>query len=203
MTDYEQGYNDPYQQQQQQYGDYNNHSYPPTSNVVPIPQPAAGRRSADPYDPYAAGNTSMESGYSSTAPAVQHADPYGGYDDGLGAIGRAATTAPDHSHSRDYTGASYNYNQNDGYNQTYQSDPYANPAPYGAPPIQVPTPQHLTTHNSAQDLLRSPVSPPPNNNQYGGGYEDDQGGSNRPPSYGSVTGVPASNQYPNEKSRYR
>lgn len=212
---YEQGYNDPYQQHQQQgygyqdpYQQQQQHSYPPEP-PIPIPTPGiAGRRSADPYDPYAAGNTSIESHYSNTGPPVAHAaDPYGGYDEGLGAIGRAATAAPEQSHQRDYTGATFGY-----------GDSYNNPQAYsgGGTPIHVPTPQHLSTHNSAQDLLRSPLSPPPaggdpyrvtSPHDYNTAGQQGEDEYHRPPSYGSVAGAQVggstTQQYPNEKSRYR
>lgn len=207
-----------------------------------MPTPGYGRRSADPYahnnqnaDPYASANASSESHYTSPGPHVTHADPYDAYDDGLGAIGRAATSAPQNTHQRDYTGS---YDQNTAGNG-YSHNPYDNPAPasYGGggggaasrqPAIQVPTPQHLTTHNSASDLLRSPISPPPHDpyGAAGPGYasnqlqqqplqlhgqhrmgDDEEDDYNRPPSYGSVAGVGNSsgnhNGYPQEKSQYR
>ena len=252
MSDYDdrqgqgQGYNDPYAQQapygqdQYAYGQQpqqpQQHSYPPVAGMpMPTPTPGGARRSADPYsrgqsaDPYAAANTSSESHYTSPGPQVTHADPYDAYDDGLGAIGRAATSAPQTTHQRDYTG----------YDGGYTHNPYDNPAPagYGAaaaggsrqPAIQVPTPQHLTSRNAASDLLRSPISPPPHDPYrvaspgYAPGVQqqqaplqlhgqhmdddDDEDNYNRPPSYGSVAAVGASgsgsNQYPREKSQYR
>lgn len=199
MIDYDQqgqGYNDPYAGQSLQYpseqygyGQQQQHSYPPVAGAGAMAMPVAGavagaaigRRSADPYaqtqaaDPYAGANASSDSHYTSPGPHVTHADPYDAYDDGLGAIGRAATSAPQDTHQRDYTGVS-RYDQG-GSGNGYTHNPYDNPAAaaYGAvaagaggmgsgsrsPPIHVPTPQHLTTHNSASDLLRSPISPPP------------------------------------------
>jgi hypothetical protein len=176
MADHDQqgqGYNDPYAAQtlqypaeQYAYGQQQQpqHSYPPVAGATPYPRVQTA-------DPYAAANASSDSHYTSPGPHVTHADPYDAYDDGLGAIGLAATSAPQNTHRGDYAGAS-GYDQNVGGGNGYSHNPYDNPVPaeYGGagmgsssrpPAIQVPTPQHLTTHNSASDLLRSPISPPP------------------------------------------
>ena len=215
---YGQGYGTGYDQQQLQQ-----HSYPPAAAVMAMPQPgvsgrgsadpygnaSAGRRTADPYnraaDPYAAGDISTDSHYSNPGPQVNHADPYDAYDDGLGAIGRAATAAPQGQHQRDYTGGS-----GTGYNEPnpYTQQGYATGSGAGTP-IHVPTPQHLTTHHSAQDLLRSPISPPPSNvgvdasQGYGGGGHVVQDAYNQPPSYDHAASGSSAQQYPQEKSSYR
>lgn len=175
-----------------------------------------GRRTADPYnraaDPHGAGDISSDSHYSNPGPQVNHADPYDAYDDGLGAIGRAATAAPQGQHQRDYTGGSGvgagGYSEPNPYTQ----QGYATGAGSGTgTPIHVPTPQHLTSHHSAQDLLRSPISPPPSNVGVGAGIPQGYGGDaqvaqdayNLPPSYDHAAGGSSAQQYPREKSSYR
>ena len=194
------GYNDPYAS--------NQHQYPPQSDPYGqsrSPDPYAHGRSADPYansrtpDPYATGAQRTPDPYANVHtpnPYDQHQrqtpeDAYGGYDDGLGAIGMAATSA---SPNPGYSGAGGSY-QN----------------------IQAPQPQHLASNNHAANLLRSPASTPSNDN-YGQqrndvvghrGYDDnqiDQGGGVQPlpPSYGVATGEgPSSSYQPRpEKSGY-
>lgn len=199
-------YDDPYNQQPytDPYND-NGHQYPPGSStnnagIMPMPTPApsafSNRRTPDPYaqttqrgmtmpDPYAAGNTSLESDYSNPGPRVMpNEDPYGGYDDGLGAIGMAATSPNPDQGSRGYGG--------------YPSS--------SATPIHVPQPQHLATHNStAQALLRSPMSPVSQGpHDYAQEDGEDELGNNRPPSYGAVAGQGGTGGgYRNEKSGYR
>ncbi len=113
------------------------------------------------------------------------ADPYHntGYDDGLGAIGRAATSP---TGERQYTGA----------------QGYGTPAPLTVPPtpapVQVPTPQRLVNPQQ-QSILQSPeseYSPHGTFNNYA--PETEAAG---PPSYGQATsavGAPSSS-YPREK----
>ena len=107
-------------------------------------------------------------------------DPYGGYDDGLGAIGMAATSA--HS-PNNYAGAGSSYNA----------------------PVQAPQPQRLVSNNHASNLLAR--SPSPGSN-VGNGYQQDDthgydGGSGAagPPSYGVATGDAPYQARP-EKSGY-
>ena len=215
---YGQQYGQGYDQQQLQQ-----HSYPPAAATMamshpgvagrgsadPYTNPNAGRRTADPYsraaDPYGPGDISSDSHYSNPGPQVNHADPYDAYDDGLGAIGRAATAAPQGQHQRDYTGGSAG---GGGYNEPnpYVQQGYATGS--GArTPLHVPTPQHLTSHNSAQDLLRSPVSPPASNLGVGAsqGYGANvaQDAYSQPPSYDHAAGGSSGQQYPQEKSSYR
>lgn len=192
------GYNDPYAS--------NQHQYPPQSD------PYAQSRSPDPYahsrtpDPYAIGsaqqshNPYANNGHTPNPYDQQQRqssnDAYGGYDDGLGAIGMAATSVSPNPGYSGAAGASYN-------NQ---------------PAIQAPQPQHLASNNHAANLLRSPVSThsgdaynQQRDNIIGHrGYDDnqiDQGGGGvqpLPPSYGVATGEgPSSSYQPRpEKSGY-
>lgn len=213
-----QQYGGPYDQQQQQhqydnngYNDpYANNQYQYPPQTVPYaqsrtPDPYANSRTPDPYayshtpDPYGHGAQPTSDAYANVHTPnpydqqQRHSanDAYGGYDDGLGAIGMAATTAT--SPDRGYTGASY-HNQ---------------------PAIQAPQPQHLASNSHAASLLRSPVSA----HSGGGGqrndivgsrgYDDNQidaGGGVQPlpPSYGVATGEgPSSSYQPRpEKSGY-
>lgn len=169
--------------------------------ATPAPPPAAARQPTprqSGYDYYNYDGSSQGHGQR----VSQHSDAYGGYDDGLGGIGRAATS--DIGHSRDYTGATFGV-----------TPPPAQPQQgYGAP-IQQPQPQHLVGHGTDSPLLRSPASPHdyqtardgivgyPSNMLSGTTYtqqEQDGAESVRPPSYGAVAG---SSQYPQEKSSYR
>ncbi|WVQ74863.1 hypothetical protein IAR50_004470 [Cryptococcus sp. DSM 104548] len=184
-------YTDPYQS--------NNYAAAPTA--MPVPAPSAARSPSQPM-PIAqpSGSNANQYGYNTTGssesydpgPRVSHADPYDAYDDGLGAIGMAATTNSTGRHERDYTG------------QTF-----------GAAPIQEPRPQHLVNQNT-NNLLASPGSPvdyarnsivgqPMMGASGSGGYGDElldvSGSDNRPPSYsaGNYTAAPSGN----EKSSYR
>ncbi|ODN92733.1 hypothetical protein L198_05527 [Cryptococcus wingfieldii CBS 7118] len=186
-------YNDPYVATPS-----NNYAAAPTA--MPIPTPTA-TRSPPQAMPIAqpSGSSANPYGYNTTAssesydpgPRVVQADPYDAYDDGLGAIGMAATTNTAGRHERDYTG------------QTFGA----------AAPIQVqePRPQHLVGQNTAR-LLASPQSPVDQRHSValgasgsGGGYGDElmnvSGSDNRPPSYsaGNYTAAPSGN----EKSSYR
>ena len=240
----------PPQQQQQGYGQYDNgymqqsnqiypsyddqaHQYPPVAapaaaggaSAMPIPNPNASRG----MDNYPSTGISADSHYSSPGPHITHADPYDAYDDGLGAIGAAATsTSPAPEHQRDYTGQNY-------YASASGSGSGSGSSRQGLAGIQVPTPQHLAMHNSAQELLRSPQSQVSQSFQndpyaslsptYGGGQgqgqaqvqghmqqlalhgqnqrgQDTDDISPRPPSYGAVAGA-SGGGYPNEKSQYR
>ncbi len=222
---HQQGYDDPYQQQQQAY-DYSTqhynpttqpqaqHYYPPQSHTpmpnsqTPMPMPAATpapRNVSGPYDPYS-GAASSESHYHDPGPRVSQADAYDGYDDGLGAIGMAATSPviDQPSHQRDYTGGTFGYPEQRHY-----------PTPAQVP-LHIPTPQLLVTgNNSAANLLRSPSDQREDTGRGGAGTgaraerydydeeeEEDQG--MRPPSYGAVAGSSGYQPSPaNEKDRYR
>ena len=157
------------------------------------------------YEPYS-GAASSESHYHDPGPPVTQADPYDGYDDGLGAIGMAATSpildGPDSGHQMNHAGGSSGYPDRRQYPTQQQ------------PQFHIPTPQHLvTSSNSAQNLFRSPSSPISNvggqrqGRHIGGGYdydgEDEEDPGIRPPSYGAVAG-PGGYQAPtNEKRGYR
>jgi len=134
---------------------------------------------------------------------ISTGDPYDGYDDGLGAIGMAATSGAG-QHERDYTGSTFGHNGN-GQNQ-----------------IHNPIPQHLVSPVNST-LLQSPVSPGPDTRHniigdpgpqrgYGFDHDDDEDSGNggaRPPSYGAVAGFSGQSQgqnqggYRNEKSGYQ
>lgn len=150
---------------------------------------------------------------------MTQADPYDAYDDGLGAIGMAATSGMGR-HARDYTG------------QIFASSPAYPPqqqaqGPLGSRGIQEPRPQHLVNQNTSS-LLASPISTTspidnarnqiigqpmmiPSGSGYGstnaatGGYADDlldvNGSSNRPPSY-SAGDYAVQNTAVPEKSSY-
>lgn len=159
QQNHDQGYyNDPYAQQTQTQ----QHQYPPSatpydpyaSSHMPDPygQGQGSSRTPDPYatshtpDPYAHMNQNQNQNQD-YAPhqRISTADPYGGYEDGLGAIGMAATT-----HSA-VPVAQQGYNDSQLYGGRGTS-----PAAGGGT-IYTPQPQHLvgpdTTH-----LLRSPAS---------------------------------------------
>jgi hypothetical protein len=217
-VDYD-GYNDPYQQQQP-YDNYHTpdpyanqhdaytldpyvnqqHQYPPQP-IMPIPTPNPHNRN---YDSYPSGPTSSENHYADPGPRVSVSDPYGGDDDGLGAIGLAATS-PDLSgaHSRDTTGGAFGYSDTSNYPS---SGGYS-----GNGGLHVPTPQHLANQNRTADLLRGPMSPASDVSAqrteimggrddysanhgydgYGGGQDqgdDDEDGHRPPPSYVAVAG---------------
>jgi len=225
--DYDQGYSDPYQQQQRQPYDYSaqqydpqaqaqsqpqhQYGYPPQSRT-PMPQPVptpASRHVSGGYDPYS-GAASSESHYNDPGPRISQSDPYGGYDDGLGAIGMAAASPvlDGPAHQRDYTGGTLGY-------------PDQRQYPVQSAPLHVPTPQHLVTgNNSAANLLRSPLSPGSNvgaqrqdiigshggGGRAGGEYdydEEEEDDGMRPPSYGAVAGASGYQAPTNEKNRYR
>lgn len=150
---------------------------------------------------------------------MTQADPYDAYDDGLGAIGMAATSGMGR-HARDYTG------------QMFASSPAYPPqqqaqGSLGSRGIQEPRPQHLVNQNTSS-LLASPISTTspidnarnqiigqpmmiPSGSGYGstnaatGGYADDlldvNGSSNRPPSY-SAGDYAVQNTAVPEKSSY-
>ncbi|GMK58284.1 hypothetical protein CspeluHIS016_0503160 [Cutaneotrichosporon spelunceum] len=193
-------YYDPYaiQNQQpygQQYGqsgyDYNQGpTYPPEAATSPTHQ-----RGYNDY--FQGGQASTDSHHYQDPGPVIHpasADPYRttGYDDGLGAIGRAATSP---TGERQYTGA----------------QGYGTPAPRIIPqtptPMQVPTPQRLVNPQE-HTILRSPeaeYAPPGGFNNYASEIE-----AADPPSYGHATGPPSPNtgqsqystglsSYPHEK----
>ena len=171
-------------------------SYPsastPTPMLMPTPAPAEHT-----YDPYGAGDVSADS--HDPGPRVAQADPYDGYDDGLGAIGMAATAGPSSSSYPPQRSANAYEERHD-------------------PHIHAPRPQALG--NPAATLLRSPLSPVDGaqheilggSGAYGHGYSDHQLAnraeepeeddfSARPPSYGAVAGA-SQYQPPPEKSTY-
>ncbi|KIR99659.1 hypothetical protein L804_03291 [Cryptococcus deuterogattii 2001/935-1] len=238
-----QNYNDPYVSQQQQTSydpyaqtTYNNEPYvsptratysatptpvvmpaptrsPPQS--VPITQPMQSSN-PNPYDYVTAGSSeSYDPG-----PHVNQADPYDAYDDGLGAIGMAATSGMGR-HARDYTGQTF------ASSSTYPPQQQAQSS-LGSGGIQEPRPQHLVNQNTST-LLASPISTTspisnarneiigqpmvvPSGSGYGStnaaaeGYGDDlldvNGSSNRPPSY-SAGDYAVQNPAVPEKSSYR
>ncbi|ORX38553.1 hypothetical protein BD324DRAFT_649916 [Kockovaella imperatae] len=156
---------------------------------------------------YVSNPGSSESHYPDVGPSVSHAaDPYGGYDDGLGAIGMAATSP------------SLN-NPHQSYDRAGPSRGGSGGAAYDNPQIQVPQPQHLTSSSQSQNnILHSPVSPGPvGPGHYGPNdyrtqdHESDDAGDvdamgNRPPSYGQIAGAPNTSWNTtsrNEKSGYR
>jgi len=226
VTDKGQGqynYNDPYANPNQ-----NQHYYPPTStSPTPMNMPQARVGSLDAYAQAANGQTSYGNpnpNYQSSNPRISTGDPYGGYDDGLGGIGMAATSNAGR-HEQEYTGAG---GQGGG--------GYGDPG-YEYNNIHTPQPQHLV-NNTTSNLLRSPTSAqsdhyanaqrndivgiapgpgsgPGYDNQPGGGgggynHNRDSIGQSQPPSYGMAVGN-AGNGYqqqqqqqqrPNEKSGY-
>ena len=225
VADYDNGYEDPYRQQPYDYEqnqpydahapqDPSQHQYPP---VVAMSMPEANTRSN--ADPYASGSF-----YDRNRPKSSP-NPYDAYEDGIGGIGRLATSPVhelEHS-SRDYSNDSYGYG---GMTKGYNNNGNGNRNGHD-PQIHVPTPQHLiTSSQSAQNLLHqhgdgydndtydqgpyrstSPRRPSDYHTAVDGmGDEDeDDGMGNRPPSYGAVagTGGGGGHGYPNEKSEYR
>nr|XP_019044586.1 hypothetical protein I302_06499 [Kwoniella bestiolae CBS 10118]OCF23516.1 hypothetical protein I302_06499 [Kwoniella bestiolae CBS 10118] len=206
---------DQYSQQQQQYSDpyrssstqpYNTTTYPP----VPMTMPTPGIQSARSPQPQPTGayDTSFESSdshYADPGPQVHNADPYGGYDDGLGAIGMAVTNGGNTGrHERDYTGQTFGQNDTYGGGGGYDDSQFRPPS--AANGIHQPQPQHLVTSHSQSNLLRSPVSPISPNQTRGGGYGYDdppEQGSIRPPSYSAGDYAAGGSGSGNEKSSYR
>lgn len=138
-------------------------------------------RQRGPNDYFSGGPGSSDSHhYQDPGPRVQPAEPYpgAGYDDGLGAIGRAATSP---TGERQYTGAQ-------GYGTT---PPLSMPAP-----VQVPTPQRLVNPQQ-HSILQSPESEYSPHGAFNYAHEPEAAG---PPSYGhAVSNVPAPSGYPQEK----
>lgn len=153
-------YGEPGLQQYDQYGQpiqqqaYGGHDYrtsspatmtmpsaTPTPGVpgLPVPQPARSPYQADPY----------HSGASSTH-RQSAGDAYGGYDEGLGAIGMAAQTNAGR-HERDYTGSTFGSTPGQAPGQGVDEMGYSNTQLYQ------PSPHHL--QNPQADILRSPTSP--------------------------------------------
>lgn len=121
--------------------------------------------------------------YQDPGPRVHPAEAYptAGYDDGLGAIGRAATSP---TGERQYTGA-----------QGYGSMPAPLTIPPPAP-MQVPTPQRLVNPQQ-QSILQSPESEYSPAGVYSYAQETEAAG---PPSYGQATHTAApTSSYPQEK----
>lgn len=150
---------------------------------------------------------------------MTQADPYDAYDDGLGAIGMAATSGMGR-HARDYTGQTF------ASSSSYPPQQQAQDSS-GSRGIQEPRPRHLVNQNNSS-LLASPVSTTspidhtrneiigqpmmiPSGSGFGstnaaaGGYADDlldvNGSSNRPPSY-SAGDYAVQNTAVPEKSSY-
>ncbi|KAK8854869.1 hypothetical protein IAR55_003608 [Kwoniella newhampshirensis] len=223
----QQGYTDPYGQQPQThaYADpyrtgsaqpFDNQYGTTTTMSMPNPNPAPVSRSPPQpsgpggYDPYSGGASSESY---DPGPRVSNADPYDGYDDGLGAIGMAATQGTGR-HERDYTGQTFGSGSG-GYDDAQlqpQSHATSSSNDYGpASGIQAPRPQHLV-QTGANDLLRSPLSPTGNASgrhqivgQRGYQYDqqlglepDDVQSANRPPSYSA-----GNYEVQPEKSSYR
>jgi hypothetical protein len=185
--DYDPYSNPPNQYGQQQYGQYD-YNQGPTYPPVAAAGMTSPTRQRGQNDYFSGGPGSSDSHhYQDPGPRVHPApaDPYHntGYDDGLGAIGRAATSP---TGERQYTGA----------------QGYGTPAPLTIPqtpaPVQVPTPQRLVNPQQ-QSILQSPeseYSPHGTFNNYA--PETEAAG---PPSYGQATsavGGPSSS-YPREK----
>nr|XP_019011390.1 uncharacterized protein I206_03490 [Kwoniella pini CBS 10737]OCF50171.1 hypothetical protein I206_03490 [Kwoniella pini CBS 10737] len=206
-------YSDPYRSSSTQ--PYNNaDTYPPQ---VPIAMPTPGIQSSRSPQPqiqnaYDTSFGSTDSHYNDPGPQVRDADPYDGYDDGLGAIGMAVTGNNNTGrHERDYTGQTFGQNDqnNGGYN-----DNQIQPSYNLNDNLHQPSPQHLINPTQS-NLLRSPISPIDNQRQdiigtYNTGYENTQQpinqdqGSIRPPSYSAGDYAPAGgSQNRNEKSSYR
>ncbi|KAK4688989.1 hypothetical protein P7C73_g1124, partial [Tremellales sp. Uapishka_1] len=122
-------YNDPYSHPQQHatYDDpYRQQTpYDPYSHPAPLtmPTPAPG---PGPGPQHYSGAPSSESHYVDPGRPVSLGDPYGGYEDGLGAIGLAAASGAG-QHERDYTGSQ----------------------------IHNPTPQHLVNPSTSSQLLHA------------------------------------------------
>ncbi|WWC63202.1 uncharacterized protein I303_105802 [Kwoniella dejecticola CBS 10117] len=219
QQDYGNQYSDPYRSSSTQpYGNTNTNTYPPQAPIA-MSMPTPGIQSSRSPQPqtqmqnaYDTSFGSTESHYNDPGPQVRNADPYDGYDDGLGAIGMAVTGNQNTGrHERDYTGQTFGQNDSGagagagarggGYddNQFQPSYGHANEN------LHQPSPQHLL--NPAQSsLLRSPVSPMDYGasggqrqdivGTYNGGYQQDYNqqqqhqqqlqpdqGSIRPPSY--------------------
>ncbi|WRT68337.1 uncharacterized protein IL334_005313 [Kwoniella shivajii] len=193
----QQSYADPYRSSSTQ--PYNN--YPtPAPITMPTPAPVQTSRSPQPGGTanYDTSFGSTESHYPEPGPQVNNADPYDGYDDGLGAIGMAVTQGTGR-HERDYTGQTF------GVNDQYQSGSgggYDDTQfqPQTQPNLHQPAPQHLINSHSQSNLLRSPVSPI--RDQQIGGYGGNDQTSIRPPSY-SAGDYAATGSRANEKSSYR
>ncbi|BEJ16746.1 hypothetical protein CspHIS471_0601470 [Cutaneotrichosporon sp. HIS471] len=181
-------YYDPYAQNQpygQQYGqsgyDYSNQgpTYPPAvaaGMVSPTPQ-------RGPNDNFRGGPGSSDSHhYQDPGPRVHpaSADPYHNtaYDDGLGAIGRAATSP---TGERQYTGA-----------QGYGTPPPLS-IPHEPAPVQVPTPQRLINPHQ-QTILQSPESEYPPRGAFNDYAPEIEVAG--PPSYGQATGPSTYNAAP-------
>ncbi|KAL1413306.1 hypothetical protein Q8F55_001062 [Vanrija albida] len=208
-------YNDPYGQQQQQHN-YNQQGYNDQyGNAAYPPQAGASQGGHEYYGGAAAvgartAPSADSHGYHDPGPVVNPADPYhhAYEDDGLGGIGRAATSP---GQEREYTG-----HQGFGYTTAQQQ------AVSPVSPIQVPTPQHLVNPQQPSLLNRQHsvsseysqgqehvVSPTGYGTYAGNGYpavpppvqmptahEVDE--APRPPSYGQVA---SGYQAPPEKSR--
>lgn len=163
-----------------------NPAYPPVAHAaMTSPQRQRGQN-----DYFSGGPGSSDSHhYQDPGPRVHPAEPYPTYDDGLGAIGRAATSP---TGERQYTGA-----------QGYGSTGYgAMPAPLSIPPtpapMQIPTPQRLVNPQQ-QNILQSPDSEYSRQGPYSYHQETEAPG---PPSYGQAThntAAPAAGSFPQEK----
>lgn len=174
---YGQQYDQPYGQQYGQSGyDYNQGpTYPPTA-AAGMTSPSRQQRGQNDY--FSGGPGSSESHiYQDPGPRVHPAptDPYHqtGYDDGLGAIGRAATSP---TGERQYTGL-----------QGYGSPPPLT-IPMTPAPVQVPTPQRLINPHQ-QTILQSPETEYSPHGTFGNhaNMHELEGEAAGPPSYGQAT----------------
>ncbi|WVR07439.1 hypothetical protein IAU60_004480 [Kwoniella sp. DSM 27419] len=223
----QQSYNDPYAQgqnhphgQANQYADpYRSSSAQPygtSYNAMPMAMPMAmptpGVQARSPvsggaqpnYD--TSFNESSDSHYPDPGPQVNHADAYDGYDDGLGAIGMAATSGSGR-HERDYTGQTFGGNEGYHQRQAPAAGGYSDSQmQYGGASqggIQQPAPQHLVHPTQSSDLLRSPISPVAGGSRYDYTDEADVADSTpRPPSY-SAGNYAAPGGSRGEKYQYR
>jgi hypothetical protein len=166
-----QGYPDPYQQgysdnnyaSQQLHGEHDYRTTPsPLAMPMPTAAPSHGYGNAQPG--YSGGGGGSSESYD-PGPRVTQADPYDGYDDGLGAIGMAAQSGAGR-HERDYTGQTFGYDPgrpptSPGSAQgmsRMETQGNLNAQVYGggAGQIHAPSPQHLVDPTAA-NILRSPI----------------------------------------------
>ncbi|KAL7423412.1 hypothetical protein Q5752_000992 [Cryptotrichosporon argae] len=176
-------YDDPYAPQPDAYDYGASQGYDQQQlRSAPTPAPPAH---LGPHDYYTGPNAAQ--GYDARAPS--HAQPQQGYEyddgDGLGAIGRAATSPTQaYGAAGYYAGAGTGSSNNPARAAQQQAQANSN--------LHVPQPQHLVDQTRS-DLLRSPVDHAPD------GYAYDHHAVGRPPSYGDIAGQAA--YAPPEKGR--
>jgi len=162
---------------------------------------ALGAGTARSYDNYRTSPANTTTNYTTTssesaypeAPVLHHGEyppQQQGYDqdDGLGAIGRAVTSPTEAQYPATRTATYVSHVSSDSAYSTTRESRQPVMSPPATAPLQ-PRPQHLRTHNPADQLLASPLSDYPSELATTG-ESPERSPHDMPPSYGHATSAP-------------